>query len=110
MAFIRSSQCISGIFVLRKLLTFADILPENYRFLQNCYHYISMIEFQFHFNPLFEGTVKVNSHHVAEGRPVDEGERGESGRVDPLPGRGHAQGDHQPQQRLPHHHGGEDPE
>ena len=53
---------------------------------------------------------KSNPHFVAEGRPVAEGERGESGRVDPLPGRGHPQGDHQPQQRLPHHHGGEDPE
>ena len=44
---------------------------------------------------------------VPERRFVAEGERGESGRSDPLPGRGHSQGHHQPEQREPGHHGGE---
>ena len=51
---------------------------------------------------MFEGrNSKSNPHFVAEGRPVAEGERGESGRVDPLPGRGHPQGDHQQRAGCP---------
>ena len=49
----------------------------------------------------------ITTDDVSEGRPPTEGERCQPGRSDPLPGRGHAEGHHQPQHRQPHHHGGE---
>ena len=44
---------------------------------------------------------------IAERRPLIKSERPQSGRTHPLTGSGHLEGYHQPQQRQPHHHGGQ---